>query len=101
MSNKIDQLPPQALTRAVGTPAAAGGAGREQGSVKATAATDTLQLSGNAINLQQLEQTVKSAPVEDSARVEAVRDALAKGTYQIDAQSIANGLIQAERSLRA
>ena len=60
--------------------------------VAATAATDTVRLTGDAVNLQQLDKTLSQIPVVDQGRVAAIKLALAEGRYQLDPAAIADRL---------
>lgn len=62
---------------------------------------DTVSLTDTATNLQKLNQTINELPVVDSQRVEAVRQAIANGTYEIDPQRTAEKLIGFETALAA
>lgn len=61
-------------------------------SVAAVAATDTVRLTGDAVNLHQLDKTLASIPVVDQGRVAAIKQALAEGRYQLDPAAIADRL---------
>ena len=61
---------------------------------------DTVELTRSARLMSRLEEAVASAPVVDAARVKSVKDALAAGTSAIDADSIAERMIRAEREIR-
>ena len=58
----------------------------------AVAATDTVRLTGDAVNLHQLDKTLASIPVVDQGRVAAIKQALAEGSYQLDPAAIADRL---------
>jgi len=64
------------------------------------AAGDTVELTDSARLMGRLEEAVAAAPVVDGARVESLKDAIADGSYVVDADSIADGMIRAERELR-
>jgi negative regulator of flagellin synthesis FlgM len=66
----------------------------------APAAGDTVELTRSARLMSQLEEAVASAPVVDAARVKSVKDALAAGTYVVDADAVAERMMQAEREIR-
>ena len=103
MSTKIDQLVSTSTPRSIGSragPAQSPAAGGGPGGVEATRAIDTVERSGDARTLQQMERKAGSAPVEDSARVAEIRQALADGSYRIDAGKVADGLLDAERVYR-
>ena len=62
-------------------------------------ATDTVTVTGEAARLQQLEQSITDSPAVDSKRVEALRQAIANGNYQPNAERIADKLAQLEKDL--
>ena len=84
--HKIDATParPQAQSRA---PAAA-----------APAAGDSVDLTDGARQLQDLQSAVAATPVVDGSRVAALREAIANGSYQIDPQRVADGLLAQDRA---
>ena len=61
--------------------------------------TDTVSLSDNAVQLGKLDNTAISSPVVDTKRVEEVKQAIKDGTYEVDAEKIADKLIQFESVL--
>jgi negative regulator of flagellin synthesis FlgM len=77
-------------------------ADKASGDDAATAATPTdhLTLTDSARSLQKIEEAIAKAPVVDTAKVAAVKQALSAGTYQIDAGRVADGLLQFERGLK-
>ncbi len=62
------------------------------------AAGDSVDLTDGARQLQDLQAAVAATPVVDSARVAALRDAIANGSYRVDAQRIADGLLAQDRA---
>ncbi len=62
-------------------------------------AGDSVQLTDTANKLRQLEQNLADVPVSNQDRVEAVKQAINEGSYQIDTLSIANKMLNFERSL--
>ena len=60
---------------------------------------DTVSLTGTAQHLRSLEQSLASQPVVNTQRVEATRQAIENGSYQIDPNRIANKMISLERAL--
>lgn len=60
---------------------------------------DSVEITSVAQELKNALTSMSSTPVIDTERVEAVRTALANGSYQIDAETIAEKMIQMERSL--
>lgn len=55
--------------------------------------TDKVSLSDT---LSQLEQTLADVPVVDTAKVEAIKQAIEDGSYQIDSQELARKMIDFE-----
>ncbi|WP_411834766.1 flagellar biosynthesis anti-sigma factor FlgM [Pseudoxanthomonas mexicana] len=102
MSQKIEGTPPPAVrtTGPVGGRVAPAGAERSS-PIAATPAADSLRLTGEASSLQALQRELSAAPAIDSARVAAVREALQAGTYQVNAEAIADGMLKLERQLGA
>lgn len=64
------------------------------------ASGDTVELTQSARLMSRLEEAVAAAPVVDAARVKSLKDALAAGTYIVDADSVADRMIGAEREIR-
>jgi negative regulator of flagellin synthesis FlgM len=62
--------------------------------------TDHLTLTSSARSLQKIEEAIAKAPVVDTAKVSAVKQALSSGTYQIDAGRVADGLLRFESGLK-
>jgi negative regulator of flagellin synthesis FlgM len=58
-----------------------------------------LTLTGTSRQLQQLAAAVAAAPEVDSRRVEALRALIEKGHYELDAQRIADRILDFEREL--
>jgi negative regulator of flagellin synthesis FlgM len=56
-------------------------------------------ITGKARELADLEQAVKNMPAIDEAKVAAISNALATGTYKIVPEQIADGLMQMEQAL--
>jgi negative regulator of flagellin synthesis FlgM len=63
------------------------------------AQTDTVAVTTNARQLASLESAIASASVEDTARVDAVRQQIADGTYQVDPKRVADSLLSMDQSL--
>ena len=62
-------------------------------------ASDRVSLTGEAQKLKELERDLASQPVVDSQRVNAVRDALADGSFAVNPQRIAEKMISLEQAL--
>ncbi|TAJ55770.1 MAG: flagellar biosynthesis anti-sigma factor FlgM [Nevskiaceae bacterium] len=67
--------------------------------VAAAAATDTVRLTGDAVSLHQLDQTLAKVPVVDQGRVAAIKQALSEGRYALDPAAIADRLSHFEWQL--
>ena len=61
--------------------------------------SDTVSLTNTATQLQSLQQTLSDVPEVDSGRVEALRAAIADGSYTVDANELAQNLIGFEQQL--
>lgn len=102
MSQKIEgQIPPAAVRGTAATSRVqTSGADRSE-PVQASAGGDSLRLTGEAASLQTMQRELSSASAVDTARVQSIRQALEAGTYKIDAQTIADRMLDLERQLGA
>ena len=80
-------------------------ADKSQGEASAAGAStsqtgDTVTLTDSARSLQKIEEAVAKAPVVDASKVAAVKQAVDSGTYQINADRVADKLLQFERALK-
>lgn len=66
---------------------------------KSPAANDTVSITQSGMLMSRLEELVQRTPVVDQERVAAIKDAIASGTYEVDAQRIADRLLKLEREL--
>lgn len=57
---------------------------------------DTVSLTDTAARLRSLESTIAALPVVDSPRVEAIKQAIAEGSYETDTQRVAEKMMQFE-----
>jgi negative regulator of flagellin synthesis FlgM len=103
MTTKIDgPSPPTARIVHTAAPAATARAGMDRSKpVGAAPAADSVRLTGEATGLQAAveNQLGRAAPL-DMARVNAVKAALADGSYQVNPQDIANRLVALERQMQ-
>jgi len=60
---------------------------------------DTVSLTDTATNLQKINQEINELPVVDTQRVEAIRQAIASGNYEVDAQRTAEKMVALESAL--
>lgn len=65
-----------------------------------SAAADQVTLTGSARTLQKLGEAIANAPVVNTQKVAVVKQAVQNGTYQVDAGSIADKILQLESSLK-
>lgn len=59
---------------------------------------DAVNLTDGARQLHDLQSAVAATPAVNSDRVAALREAIANGTYVIDPQRIADGLLAQDRA---
>ena len=98
MSQKIDGgISAGAPLRQVATPTRSAALG--DGTARPVEAVDSLRLTGEATSLQAMQRELSTAPAIDHARVQAVREALQAGTYKINAEAIADGMLGLEGQL--
>lgn len=57
-------------------------------------------ITDSARTLAALDKLVQDMPAIDQSRVESVQNSLANGTYQIDAERIADRLLQTEQTIK-
>jgi len=69
-------------------------------STAAAQSADHVTLTDSARSLQKIEETIAKAPVVDTAKVAAIKQAVSSGTYQIDTGRVADKLLQFERGLK-
>jgi len=62
-------------------------------------ASDSLKLTGEATSLQAMQRELSAAPAIDVARVNAVRESLQNGSYQINPEAIASRMLQQDQQL--
>lgn len=60
---------------------------------------DTVSLTGAAALLHRIDAEIAAQPVVDTQRVEAIRQRIAEGSYEIDPLRVAGKLMQAEMAL--
>ncbi|GAB4356987.1 MAG: hypothetical protein Kow006_24470 [Gammaproteobacteria bacterium] len=64
-----------------------------------SATHDTVSLTDTATNLQKINREINELPVVDTQRVEAIRQAIASGSYEVDPQRTAEKMIALESAL--
>lgn len=100
MSNTIDGgLPAARSPDSAAVSATTRTGGERERPVDATAPVGNVRLT-DAENLQALERQLGAAPASiDLARVDAVRAALADGSYRVDPEQIATRMLDLEHAL--
>ncbi|WP_022975796.1 flagellar biosynthesis anti-sigma factor FlgM [Nevskia ramosa] len=69
------------------------------GAVSAVSANDRVQLTGDAVNLQQFEKALAAVPRTDAGKVERLRAAVDNGSYQPNPAAIAAKLARFEYAM--
>lgn len=67
--------------------------------IPSTAQTDSVKLTQSGKQLSELANRIDKIPTVDTNRVEAIKNAIANGEYEIDADSIARKLTNLESLL--
>jgi negative regulator of flagellin synthesis FlgM len=104
MANKISGLSSDAASVGAGRPAAKVRDAATGGSSAAATASSSepsgdVHITDSASQLATLEQTLRSMPAVDEARVAQFRTAIDQGTYTVQPQQVAAQLMQLEHSL--
>lgn len=100
MTHKIDGTPAARPVEPVATAAVGRAGGERSRPVAAAPAGDSVRLTGEAGSLQALGRELAAAPASlDLDRVDALRAAIADGSYRIDADAIAARMLQLDREL--
>ncbi len=60
---------------------------------------DSVSLSSQAKNLKQLEEKLGDYPEMDDDRIAEIRSALENGTYKIDAEKLAQKMLEMDQSI--
>lgn len=60
-----------------------------------------VQLSSLSSGMQKAEQVIAATPVVDQARVDEIKQAISDGRFQVDANKVADGLIDSVRQMLA
>ncbi len=75
------------------------GGSSAQAQAQPSAAAGDVHITDSASQLASLEQTLRSLPAVDPARVTQFRTAIEQGTYTVQPQHVADQLLQLEQSL--
>ncbi|MBI5330010.1 MAG: flagellar biosynthesis anti-sigma factor FlgM [Betaproteobacteria bacterium] len=90
---KIDTTLKSAATSAIkGARSVKGSAATSSRS--AGAVSDSVDLTTQAALMQQLESELSSLDVSNPAKVESIRNAIADGSFHVDEEAVAEGMIQ-------
>lgn len=90
---KIDKrIPPTTTSKVKATEAKAVGKATQSGQA-VPAGGDSLTLTESGNRLREVEAQLAGVDVTDSAKVESVKAALANGTFEVDAEVVADRLI--------
>ncbi|SDX42480.1 flagellar biosynthesis anti-sigma factor FlgM [Marinobacter mobilis] len=60
---------------------------------------ESVKLSSQAKDLKQLEQRLNSYPETDDDRIEQIKAALADGSYKVDAEKLAQKMLEMDESI--
>lgn len=101
MTHRIDAPPPAARAAEAAAMSSVGRAGAPRTEpVAATPAVDRVILTGDAEGLQAMGRDLATAPPGiDMARVNALKAAIADGSYRGDAATVATRMLGLERQL--
>jgi negative regulator of flagellin synthesis FlgM len=100
VANKISGVEAKTARVAPAPPVNARKENPEQAASLPRGADADVHLTGAARNLAAIEQTVRAMPVVDEARVAAVKERLQNGSYETNAQRIADRLLRLESDLQ-
>jgi negative regulator of flagellin synthesis FlgM len=64
-----------------------------------TTGTGEVHITDTASQLASLEQSLRDSPAVDSAKVAQLQSAIEQGTYKVDPEKVATGLMQMEHAL--
>ncbi len=62
---------------------------------------DSVQLTSLSSQLQSLEKNLGDVSAVDSSRVEAIKQAISEGRFQVNAEAVANSLIKTAKEFLA
>ncbi|AOY87866.1 flagellar biosynthesis anti-sigma factor FlgM [Marinobacter salinus] len=85
--------------KATGTQAAQPATDQQAKSQAQGARGENVSLSSQAKNLKQLEQKLGDFPEMDDDRIAEIRSALENGTYKVDAEKLAQKMLEMDESI--
>jgi len=56
--------------------------------------SDNVELTGTSSLMRELETQLADLPPEDAGKVESIRQAIADGTFKVDEEAVAEGMVQ-------
>ncbi|MBL8436906.1 MAG: flagellar biosynthesis anti-sigma factor FlgM [Zoogloeaceae bacterium] len=72
-----------------------------QGGGSNAAAGDKVELSSFSASMQQADAAMAQTPVVDQNRVDEIKQAMSEGRFKVDAEKVADGLIESVREMLA
>ena len=66
---------------------------------KSSQGRDAVSLSQQSRDIEQLHQEMASKPAFDAAKVAAIKEAIANGSYRVDPEKLADNMIKFENEL--
>ncbi|RMF16784.1 MAG: flagellar biosynthesis anti-sigma factor FlgM [Gammaproteobacteria bacterium] len=92
---------PQQVNRKAADEAQKAAAGKADAALRDSASRegDSVALSPSARTLQAAESEARRAPETDANRIQALRQAIESGTYEVDSQRVAEKLLGMEQDL--
>ena len=75
------------------------GAGASAAPQKGSSAKDNVQINPVSSQLQAMESSMDNVPVMDSARVEAIKQAISEGRFKVNPEVIADRLLATVKDL--
>ena len=67
------------------------------GTQETPASGEKVELSSLSATLQQAEAAMASVPIVDQAKVDEIKQAISDGNFEVDAEKVADGLIESAR----
>ena len=69
-------------------------AAKADGPLSSSLVSDNVQITGTSARLQEQEARLADVPIEDAGKVESIRQAIADGSFQVDEEAVAEGMVQ-------
>lgn len=99
MTGKIDSSVVAQMTAGTQSVQAGKSGAAGQAKIGAVREADSVTLSGQGANLNELVSVAQQTPDVDVQKVAAIREAIASGSYQVNAESIATKMAHMEWQL--